>query len=98
MKTLILGRASSCKIQAIILLCDCWGFFRGRETPIILLLSLVPAYVRKNAPVCGQGSEQTFVWRRANTPDLQICLQFSVWNVGMLSGKSEEMSETLKRS
>ena len=98
MKTLILGRASSCKIQAIILLYDCWFFFRGGGTPIILWLSLVPAYVRKNAPVCGHRSEQTFVWRRANTPDLQICLQFSVWNVGALSGKSQEMSETLKRS
>ena len=98
MKTLILGRASDCKIEAIILLYDWWVFFHGGGTPIIFWSSLVPAYVRRNAPVCGGGSEQTFVWRRANTPDLQICLQFSVWNVGTLSGKSEEMSETLKRS
>ena len=98
MKTLILGRASGCKIEAIILLYDWWFFFHGGGTPIIFWSSLVPAYVRRNAPVCGGGCEQTFVWRRANTPDLQICLQFSVWNVGTLSGKSQEMSETLKRS
>ena len=34
---------------------------------------------------------------RGNTPDVHICFWFSSRNVRTLSGKSEEIAETLKR-
>ena len=70
---------------------------RGGTPRSTLQACLVPAYIRKNASVSRGGSEGTCAWMRANTPDAQICLRFSSWNVGTPSEKSGEIAETLKR-
>ena len=49
-------------------------------------VSLVPIYVRKNAPVSARVNESTFPWMGGNTPDLKIHLWFSFWNIAIMSG------------
>ena len=57
----------------------------------------VPAYVRKKALNLGRKIECTRTRIMGESPDVQFGIQFSIWNVGSMSGKWGEISETLKR-
>ena len=57
----------------------------------------VPAYVRKKALNPGRKIEYTRARMMGKFPDLQFGIRFSTWNVGSVSGKWREISETLKR-
>ena len=57
----------------------------------------VPAYVRKKALNPGKKIECTRARIMGKFPDVQFGIRFSTWNVGSISGKWGEISETLKR-
>ena len=57
----------------------------------------VPAYVRKKALNRGRKIECTCARMIEKFPDVQFGIRFSTWNVGSMSGKWGEISETLKR-
>ena len=57
----------------------------------------VPAYVRKKALNPGRKIECTGAPMMGKFPDIQFGIWFSTWNVGSMSGKCGEISETLKR-
>ena len=60
--------------------------YGGGSPRSTLRVSLVLIYNRKNAPVPVSGCEDICAWMRGNTPDVQIRLWFSSWNIAMLSG------------
>ena len=57
----------------------------------------VPAYVRKKALNPRRKIECTCARMMEKFPAVQFGIQFSTWNVGSMSGKWGEISETLKR-
>ena len=70
----------------------------GEGTPrsISQVLS-VSAYVRKKALNPERKVECTRARMMGKFPDVQFGIRFSTWNVGSMSGKWREISETLKR-
>ena len=71
----------------------------GKGTPQSTSQALsVPAYVRKKALNPGRKIECTCARMMGKFPDVQFGIRFSTWNVGSMSGKWGEISETLKRS
>ena len=70
----------------------------GRGTPRSTSQALsVPAYVRKKALNPGRKIQCTRPRVMGKFPNIQFGIRFSTWNVGSMSGKWEEISETLKR-
>ena len=57
----------------------------------------VPAYVRNKALNPQRKIECTHAQMMGKSPDVQFGIQFSTWNVGCMSGKWGEISETFKR-
>ena len=57
----------------------------------------VPAYIRKKALNPRIKIECTRARMIRKFPDVQFGIRFSAWNVGSMSGKWREISETLKR-
>ena len=57
----------------------------------------VPSYVRKKALNPGRKTECTRPRMMGKFRDVQFGIRFSTWNVGSMSGKWSEISETLKR-
>ena len=57
----------------------------------------VPAYVRKNALNPRGKTGCTRVQMMRKSPDVQFGTWFSTWNVGSMSRRWGEISETLKR-
>ena len=57
----------------------------------------VHAYVRKKALNPGRKIECTCARMMGTFPDVQFGIRFSTWNVGSISGRWGEISETLKR-
>ena len=49
-----------------------------------------------NALVSARGCEGTFASMRGNTPDVQIHLWFSSWNIAMLSGAQNILLTPIK--
>ena len=54
-------------------------------------------YVRKKALNPGRKIRCTSTRRMGKSPDVQFGIWFSIWNVGSMSGKWGEISETSKR-
>ena len=57
----------------------------------------MPAYVRKKALNLGRKIECNWARMMGKSPDVQSGIWFSTWNVGYMSGKWGEISETLNR-
>ena len=57
----------------------------------------MPAYVRKKGLNPIRKTECTCARMIGKSLDVQFGIQFSTWNVGSISGKWGEISETLKR-
>ena len=71
----------------------------GGGTPLSTSQALsVPAYVRAKAQNPGRKIEFTRARMMVKSPDVKLEIRFSTWNVGSMSEKSNEISETLKRS
>ena len=68
----------------------------GRPQSTSQALSLL-AYVRKKALNSGRKIECTCARMMRKFPNVQYGIRFSTWNVGSMSGKWGELSETLKR-
>ena len=57
----------------------------------------VPAYIKKKPLNSRRKTECTCAQMMGKSPDVQFGIWFSTWNVGFLSRKWAEISETLKR-
>ena len=57
----------------------------------------VPAYIRKKALNPKRKTEYTHAQMMGKSPNVQLGIWFSTWNMGSMSGRWGGISETLKK-